>query len=127
MVRDSRGIEELGIIAYAGIPLRTTDGHVLGSFCAIHDHARNWSDDDLATLQDLASAVTAEIHLAMTANALSAVSAELRGLLDETTELVCAADANGRITFANQAWLDALGYKPGRRRRYAGDRDRRSR
>jgi diguanylate cyclase (GGDEF)-like protein/PAS domain S-box-containing protein len=35
---------------------------------------------------------------------------ELRALLDDTTELICAANAEGRITFANKAWLDTLGY-----------------
>jgi len=110
IVRDNRAIEALGIIAYAGMPLRTTQGHVLGSFCAIDNHVRRWSEDDLETLRDLSLAVAAEIELGTMASALSSVSSELRSLLDETTELVCAADAEGRITFANQAWLDVLGY-----------------
>ncbi|HET7134724.1 MAG TPA: diguanylate cyclase [Casimicrobiaceae bacterium] len=110
VVCDSRAIDDLGIIAYAGIPLRTAQGHVLGSFCAIDTQPRHWSEEDLETLRDLSLAVVAEIELGMMANALASVSSELRSLLDETTELVCAADAEGRITFANQAWLDTLGY-----------------
>jgi len=110
LVCDNLAIEELGVVAYAGVPLRTSQGHVLGSFCAIDDHARAWTAEDLETLQDLAVAVVAEIELVTTANALSHVSNELRALLDDTTELVCAADADGRITFANQAWLDTLGF-----------------
>ena len=110
VVRDNRAIDDLGVIAYAGMPLRTTQGHVLGSFCAIDNQTRHWSDEDLQTLRDLSLAVAAEIELGMMTSALSNVSSELRSLLDETTELVCAADAEGRITFANQAWLDALGY-----------------
>lgn len=110
LVCDNRAIQDLGVVAYAGMPLRTTQGHVLGSFCAIDNHPRPWSDEDLETLRDLSLAVAAEIELGMMASALSNVSSDLRSLLDETTELVCAADAEGRITFANKAWLDALGY-----------------
>jgi diguanylate cyclase (GGDEF)-like protein/PAS domain S-box-containing protein len=110
VVYDHRAVEDLKIIAYAGMPLRTMEGHVLGSFCVIDDHRRQWSHEDLETLQDLALAVSAEIELGMMTTALSSVSSELRSLLDETTELVCAADAEGRITFANKAWLDTFAY-----------------
>jgi diguanylate cyclase (GGDEF)-like protein/PAS domain S-box-containing protein len=110
LVFDNRAIDDLRVIAYAGMPLRTSQGHVLGSFCAVDDHARAWSDEDLETLRDLTHAVTAEIELGTMANALSNVSSELRSLLDETTELVCAADADGRITFANKAWLETFGF-----------------
>jgi two-component system, cell cycle sensor histidine kinase and response regulator CckA len=36
----------------------------------------------------------------------------LRGLLDTATDLVCASTPDGRITYANQAWLRAFGYTP---------------
>ncbi|WP_284352633.1 hybrid sensor histidine kinase/response regulator [Roseisolibacter agri] len=37
-------------------------------------------------------------------------SAALTQLLDGTTELVCAADADGWITYVNRAWRETLGY-----------------
>lgn len=46
-------VKDLGVIAYAGVPLYGRDRQVLGSFCAIHAEPRTWSNDDIATLHDL--------------------------------------------------------------------------
>src|SRR3954469_392006 len=55
-------IEDLGVIAYAAWPLLTADGNVLGSLCAIDSEPREWSDDDLEVLRDLAEAAVAELE-----------------------------------------------------------------
>ncbi|MBT2774623.1 diguanylate cyclase [Halomonas sp. ISL-60] len=52
-----------GIRFYAGIPLSTTKGLMLGSLCAIDTKPRAISESELAALQDLAAIVTDEIHL----------------------------------------------------------------
>src|SRR5262249_41355160 len=57
LVQDSPAIIELAIIAYAGIPLITLEGHALGSFCAIDSAPRAWTDDEITILEDLAAAV----------------------------------------------------------------------
>jgi GAF domain-containing protein len=41
--------------SYLGVPLRRA-GHCIGSFCVVDERPRQWSDDDLATLQALAAA-----------------------------------------------------------------------
>ena len=110
LVCDNPAIAELGVVAYAGVPLRTTRGHVLGSFCAIDGEPRTWTVDDLATLEDLARAAVEVIELRTAVTALGGATDALRELLDETTELVCAADADGHVTYANRSWLAALGY-----------------
>ncbi len=46
----------------------------------------------------------------MTPDASIALPDLARGLLDETTELVCAAGPGGRIVYVNRAWQRALGY-----------------
>jgi GAF domain-containing protein len=56
-------VKDLGIVAYAGHPLRTDDGHVLGTLCAIDSKPRHWTDEDRLLLADLAAFVTAEIRL----------------------------------------------------------------
>ena len=63
LVRDNLAIPDLGVVAYAGIPLATGDGLVLGSFCVIDHVPRRWTDDELATLHDLAAAVATAIEL----------------------------------------------------------------
>ncbi len=54
-------IRDLSVIAYAGMPIRTSDGYVLGSFCALDTKPKRWSERDLSVLRELALAVGAEI------------------------------------------------------------------
>ena len=56
-------ITNLGIDAYLGVPVHGPDGQPLGSLCAIDTHPRSWSDDDEATLRDLADLVETEIGM----------------------------------------------------------------
>ena len=62
-VRDNLAIPDLGVVAYAGIPLTDTDGLVLGSLCAIDTVPRAWTANELAVLADLAAACSSELRL----------------------------------------------------------------
>ena len=79
-VRDNPSIEELGVRSYAGMPMTTADGHVLGSFCVIDDRPREWSEGELEILRDLASAAVTEIELRRTADALERALSKIRTL-----------------------------------------------
>jgi hypothetical protein len=61
LVRDNLAIRDLGVIAYAGIPLTTPDDNVLGSFCAIDHKPRVWTKADLGVLSDFAESAIAYI------------------------------------------------------------------
>ena len=56
-------VEQLGVVAYAGVPLRAAGGEPIGTLCAIDYEPRAWSQDDLALLEDLAAGVIAELQL----------------------------------------------------------------
>jgi GAF domain-containing protein len=60
-VRDNPAVLELGVIAYAGVPLTSLDGVVVGSLCAIDSQPRTWSEDDVLSLTQMASACSAEL------------------------------------------------------------------
>jgi serine phosphatase RsbU (regulator of sigma subunit)/GAF domain-containing protein len=62
----SAAVGDLGVIAYAGMPLTDSEGHVLGSLCAIDTQPRAWSPRALAGLADLAAACCAELRLRIT-------------------------------------------------------------
>ena len=62
-VRDNRAVGELGILAYAGMPVRSGEGYVLGTLCVMDHRARSWSTQQLAALRDLADCVSEEIQL----------------------------------------------------------------
>src|SRR3954447_6956449 len=63
-LRDNLAVPELGVVAYAGVPLITRDGHALGALCVIDQRPRTWSSDQIAMLGDLAASVVSEIELA---------------------------------------------------------------
>lgn len=61
--RDHPSVKPMSIGAWAGYPLLSPTGLVLGSFCVIDDSPREWSEADLTTLAILARSVSAEVHL----------------------------------------------------------------
>ncbi len=56
-------VRTLGVRAYAGVPLVTPDGQILGSFCAVDMQPRQWTERDVAVLTELAHATLREITL----------------------------------------------------------------
>ncbi|HEY3232196.1 MAG TPA: GAF domain-containing protein, partial [Roseiflexaceae bacterium] len=63
LVSGSPAIRDLVEIAYAGAPLVTPDGYVIGSLCVVDTDPRAWREDELAILRDLAASVMTEIVL----------------------------------------------------------------
>ena len=62
-LRDNLAVRDLRIVAYAGVPLTLSDGHTLGSFCAICSSPRAWTDAELRLLTALGTAAVNEIEL----------------------------------------------------------------
>ncbi len=58
---------ELGIRFYAAAPITTADGYRLGTVNVLDFRQRQASDDELATLRDLASLVTDQLELRLSA------------------------------------------------------------
>jgi len=113
LVRDNPAISEMGVVAYAGIPLITSEGHVLGSFCAIDTQPRQWSDDDVALLTDLAAAVMTEIELSAALHAAESAAARMRQLQSVTAALSAALTPNEVADVILRHGLVALGAAAG--------------
>lgn len=62
MFRDNPAVQELGIVAYAGVPLLLA-GQALGTLCVIDTEPRTWSYDEVEMLKDLAACAMREIDL----------------------------------------------------------------
>ena len=54
---------EFGLQFYAGVPLHTSDGYNLGTLCVLDFEPRKVSEQELATLEDLAAMVIGELEL----------------------------------------------------------------
>lgn len=63
VVRNNLAVTELGVVAYLGVPLKTSQGQVLGSLCAIDSKPRHWTEDDIRTMRDVGEIVMREIEL----------------------------------------------------------------
>jgi GAF domain-containing protein len=57
---------------YAGIPIHSTSGHTVGSFCVIDTEPREPTDEDLDGLVDLAGWAETEIQVVEFSRALKA-------------------------------------------------------
>src|SRR5262245_32548632 len=62
MVTDNPAVSESGTIAYAGIPLTTTEGHTLGAFCVVDTRPHEWTEEEIRALRSLAASVMSEIE-----------------------------------------------------------------
>lgn len=91
---------------YAGLPLRTPEGHVLGTLCAIDHQARHLAPEQLEMLGLLAQQVVDQLELRR--QALKLLS---RGQFFEMAlSLFCTADASLRFRELNPAWERTLGW-----------------
>ncbi len=80
VLKSNLAIRDLGVIAYAGVPMTGKGGLAIGSFCAIDTKPRKWTEDDLKTLHDLAIIAETYSHPepARHRNAVEAASRMLR-------------------------------------------------
>jgi diguanylate cyclase (GGDEF)-like protein len=77
-LHDNLAIEDLGVIAYLGVPLRSPDGHLLGSLCAIDSTPRIWEAADQDALEDLAALVCDELRLRQVTHENERLTEQLR-------------------------------------------------
>lgn len=116
-VSENLAVEELGVIAYCGVPLTTAAGHTLGSFCAIDSAPRNWNEEDVRLLEDLARGVMTELELraanrklAAREIALSLSVDRLNRTLEHAPIGMALTAPDGRWLQVNRAMCEILGY-----------------
>ncbi|HEY0076135.1 MAG TPA: diguanylate cyclase [Abditibacteriaceae bacterium] len=110
---------------YAGAPLATPQGEVLGTLCVVDDKPRELSEDQKQALNALARQVMAQLEMRLHVNDLALqiqmrqqVEIALRTAIAETEDLYNNApcgyhtrDANGVFTRMNNTELQWLGYE----------------
>src|SRR5579859_1538437 len=116
-VHDNPAIQDLGIMAYAGVPLTTPDGQVLGSCCVIDTQPRAWTGEELALLEDLAATIRTELTLRRElriqqrlAGALSESESRFRTFIESLGEGLLITDAQDTIIYANTRMAELCGY-----------------
>lgn len=102
LVADNPAIEDLGAEAYAGTPLTSAGGEVLGTLCVIEHEPREWLPWELEVLADLAALAITEIDFRIRTTRLQEVAAQvarltdpIEGVEDAVQSLVNVADRAG--------------------------------
>ena len=90
LVRHAASVAREKIVAYAGFPLQTSSGHVLGSLCVIDRQPRKWSAEQLALLRDLATIVVHEIEHQLASKSVDDLRALGRQLADRLSGMADA-------------------------------------
>jgi len=118
--RGTAAISDPQVIAYAGMPLTDSEGHVLGSLCAIDTQPRAWSPRELARLADLAAACCAELRLRITsrraAHALDAAARSQATAQEYAAQARLALDRSELMLRAAEDLADTAGLADVRRR-----------
>lgn len=100
LLRGRTAIED-DVAAYAGTPLVSAGGAVLGSVCAMSSRPREWSEQDLEALRELARVCSHQIELVRASRRLAddALCDELTGLPGRTVAGERLRTAMGRARF----------------------------
>ncbi|NKB33899.1 MAG: GAF domain-containing protein [Pseudomonadales bacterium] len=63
VLRNNDAITDLGVTAYAGVPITAEPNQAIGSFCVIDSKPKEWNEDDIAILEDLTEIINAYISI----------------------------------------------------------------
>jgi len=112
----NKSLQPLGIVAYAGMPLTTSTGQVLGAFCAIDHQPREWTDEELGRLRDFAALALREIEWRLEATdrapverSTSHAEEEFRNLAESMSAAILITDGS-RFRYVNSAMERVTGY-----------------
>jgi formate hydrogenlyase transcriptional activator len=109
LVGDYPAVTELGLVAYAGIPLVTSQGHALGTFCVLDRRPHDWTEEEVEILRVLATSAMSEIELRRLVAELRAVTANLKGVVESRTSELRASEERQRVLLAvNNAIVTCL-------------------
>ncbi|WP_225584866.1 MULTISPECIES: sensor domain-containing diguanylate cyclase [unclassified Acidovorax] len=94
--RDVPTVASLGVRAYAGIPLKNEAGEVLGSFCAVDFKPKQWTQQDIEVLVELAHSTMREIRLRRALQSAETLNQQLLQQLQKVDELNLALNELAR-------------------------------
>jgi diguanylate cyclase len=103
--------------SYAGVPLFTTDGHAIGTLCAIDHKAREFDEKEMRILRDAAAIIQGFItahELAVSTATLASKARDGETLFRDTFEKAAVgiihSSPTGELLRVNQRLCEMLGY-----------------
>jgi PAS domain S-box-containing protein len=108
---DHPAVLELSVRAYLGFPVRAPDGTPLGSLCVLDYAPRAWTEEDRATIGDLADLASREVALRLErrsaedrAEFYAGESRFLRGVIDAIPGALALLDEDLVPILSNATW-----------------------
>ena len=98
----------VGIRAWAGFPIRDTDGTVLGSLTVVDTHPRAWTDEQVRRLAGIARAAGDEMALRADLDISQRSADELAHRLQASDRAARASDRDARRAYDRAERADAL-------------------
>lgn len=96
LVKDNPAVAS-GAVAYAGLPLKTSAGQTLGTFCIVDSKPRKWTAEELTILADLAASVEAKIELRAAARQAQSQAEFARRILESSRDCIKVLDLDARL------------------------------
>jgi len=119
LVAENPAIDDLGVVAYLGVPLTTSNGQRVGALCAIDREPRSWTEGDALTLEPLARAVFQRMEFAARLRELEAAQQSLseqesyfRSLIEQGMDAVTVVDETGQVMYSSPGSEEILGTPP---------------
>lgn len=109
LTRANPSISSMGVAAWAGFPLLSRDGGVLGTFCVVDQRLREWTPHEVEVLRALAEAARTEVHLREALIETRTVISTLQRMQEATASLVGALTVDEITTITLGEAIAVLG------------------
>ena len=119
VLRTNLAVIELGVAAYLGAPLLTSAGQCLGTISVLDWKPREWTEEQVAMLQDLAATAVTELELRRELTDRTRIEAALResetryrSLIEQTSDIITIVDESAVVRYGSPSVETVLGYDP---------------
>lgn len=119
VLRTHPAVVELGVVAYAGVPLITSAGQCLGTIAVLDWAPREWTSEQVEMLRNLAATAVTELELrreladrGRIESALRESEARYRTLVEQTSDIITVIDESAVVQYGSPSVTAVLGYDP---------------
>ena len=109
LVNENPAISQFGVVAYAGVPIVTQDEQPIGALCVVDTSPHTWSDEDVATLRELAVMVGEQIEMRRVSHDLERRTGVTDAIFENSHLPILVYDVDGRLERASAAARVLLG------------------
>lgn len=109
LVCDNPAVQELGVIAYLGVPIHAPGGEAIATLCVVDSQPRHWTEEDVESMEDLAASIATEVALRWQLEESHRISERFHHLINASPAALYVFDiVEKRIIFSSgkdEAWV----------------------